>query len=319
MWAPTPPPPSVCSIKKCLTSRWLAHSSPRLLLQPRAALVLPLQTERRERETQRETWRERGGGGGCTSQWGSVVVGAARSSTSDSFHPSVLEERGGPSPLVSPLCGLTDKRATAGKMVFLLQMLTLAALSVFGGASAATHREYGTLRSPVSCSPAAEAAVSGGARCCAAASSVSVSAAAAGAGGSSAVLLSPIWSYTCGRVFYYFMSTSFVSVQMNKFRLSVRWRSRKQVRTSVWRDRAASAAPRTKPACHVCFPETQCVGHVVLMCAGGHKLLTGHSCTAQTCCWTPAGIWSCAVLCLIAIRKEKDIKPVGWSLLFSLE
>lgn len=59
--------------------------------------------ERGERE------RERGRGRwSCTSQWESVVVGAVCSSTSDSFYPSVLEERGGTSPLFFPLCGHTD-------------------------------------------------------------------------------------------------------------------------------------------------------------------------------------------------------------------
>lgn len=46
---------------------------------------------------------------------------------------------------VFPLCGHTDNnRTTAGKMVFLLHMVSLYTLSVFCGASAATHCEYST-------------------------------------------------------------------------------------------------------------------------------------------------------------------------------
>ncbi|KAF3843476.1 hypothetical protein F7725_002325 [Dissostichus mawsoni] len=51
---------------------------------------------------------------------------------------------------VFPLCGHTDNnRTTAGKMVFLLHMVTLYTLSVFSGASAATHCEYYSCNGPL--------------------------------------------------------------------------------------------------------------------------------------------------------------------------
>ncbi|KAI9547002.1 hypothetical protein NQZ68_021672 [Dissostichus eleginoides] len=92
-----------------------------------------------ERGREREGDRERGGL--CLSE--GVVSSSERVALPHHIRLLLTLRAGGARRNLSsvfPLCGHTDNnRTTAGKMVFLLHMVTLYTLSVFSGASAATH------------------------------------------------------------------------------------------------------------------------------------------------------------------------------------